>query len=139
MVGGSDSKQGFFRCRVKVRAAEEAIQSRQSGFELVKKALALGSGLISGGGPDEQGVMKHVAQAVQRAANRGLGEEETRGSASDVALFRKDGEHDQKIQVRLAKMSDAHNVYKYYALDLWSVKRDIYIQATRTEAKRPAS
>jgi len=46
--------------------------------------------------------VKHVPQALQRAADRGLTEEKASGGARNITLFRENGEDNQQIEVRLS-------------------------------------
>jgi hypothetical protein len=45
----------------------------------------------------EQIIVKHVSQALQRAADSGLAQEQACSGTSDIALFREHGKDDQKI------------------------------------------
>jgi hypothetical protein len=67
----------------------------------VQKAFALGSGLITGGGPDQEVIVEHVPQPLQRPARRRLAEQQPRRGARDVSFFRKHREDDQQVQVSL--------------------------------------
>jgi hypothetical protein len=63
--------------------------------------------------------VKHLPQALQRAADRGLAQEQPGGSARDIAFLRKRREDDEQVKISLTQMRDAHNRYCHYALDLF--------------------
>jgi hypothetical protein len=102
VIGCGNPERGFFRRWIEIAAAEQPIQPRQRSFEFMQKTLSLGSGFISRRTPDEQVVVEHVSQPLQRAAHGRLTEQQARCSSCDIPFFRKNCEHDQQIEVSLA-------------------------------------
>jgi hypothetical protein len=93
MIGRGNPKRGFFRRWIEVATAEQTIQTRQGCFEFGQKALSVGSGFISRRTPDEQVVVEHVPQPLQRAAHGRLAEQQARCSSCDIPFLRKNCEH----------------------------------------------
>ena len=76
----------------------------------MQKALALGSGLVSRRTPDEQVVVEHIPQPLQRATHGWLAEEQACRGARYIPFLRKNGKDDQQIEIRLAQLRYAHRL-----------------------------
>ena len=101
MVGGRDSKSSLLGRGIEVAAGQQAVETRQHCREVLQEALSFRRRLVAVRRPNQQVIVKHVPQALERAADRGLAQEQACRGTGDIALFREDGEDDQEIQVGL--------------------------------------
>jgi hypothetical protein len=68
----------------------------------LQEALPFRRRLVTVRRSNQQIIVKHVSQALQRAAYSGLAQEQACSGTSDIAFFGEDGEDDQQIEIRLA-------------------------------------
>ena len=101
MVCRRNSKSRILGRGIEVATSHQAVKTRQHCREVLQEALSFRRRLVTGRGSNQQIIVKRVSQALQRAADSWLAQEQACSSTSGIALFREDGKDDQEIQVRL--------------------------------------